>query len=225
MPGRGPRRRCSCHDAGAARSPRSIADVRQLPLPGPAVPLPGGAGRGAEAEGDQLHPRRGLPGRRDEARPDRPGGRGHAVGLPDAARAGLRQGDEQPGRDQGPRRPGDRHRLRGRRGGGRRGRRRDLRARTCRSTCSRWWRWCRCSCWPTTSPCCAAATWTSRATWPRASRSSDVVAPRPPARSQGRRSQPARRCARRTSRGTYSVRKSPQQTHTLPRRAYRPLLW
>ena len=31
--------------------------------------------------------------------------------------AGLRQGDEQPGRDQGPRRPGHRHRLRGRRGG------------------------------------------------------------------------------------------------------------
>ncbi len=48
------------------------------------------------------------------------------------------------------------------------GRRRDLRAARCRSICSRWWRWCRCNCWPITSPCCAAATWTSRAIWPRA---------------------------------------------------------
>ena len=33
------------------------------------------------------------------------------------ARRRLRQGDEQPGGDQGPRRPGHRHRQRGRRGG------------------------------------------------------------------------------------------------------------
>ena len=32
---------------------------------------------------------------------------------------------------------------------------------------------CRCSCWPTTSRCVAAPMWTSRATWPRASRSSN----------------------------------------------------
>ena len=52
--------------------------------------------------------------------------------------AGVRQGDEQPGRDQGPRRPGHRHRQRRRRGGRPTvGRRRDLRAATCRSTCSR----------------------------------------------------------------------------------------
>ena len=37
-----------------------------------------------------------------------------------------------------------------------------------RSTSSRWSRLSRCNCWPTTSPCCAAATWTNRATWPRA---------------------------------------------------------
>ena len=58
--------------------------------------------------------------------------------------------------------------MRGRRGGGRPGRRRDLRARRAGLSCSRWWRWCRCNCWPIMRHCCAAATWTSRATWPRA---------------------------------------------------------
>ena len=38
------------------------------------------------------------------------------------------------------------------------------------SCCCRSWRSCRCSCWRITSPCAAAAMWTSRATWPRASR-------------------------------------------------------
>ena len=52
---------------------REIRRLQQLPLPGPAVQLPHGLGRGAEAQGNQLHPRRGLSGRRDEARPDRPG--------------------------------------------------------------------------------------------------------------------------------------------------------
>ncbi len=32
------------------------------------------------------------------------------------------------------------------------------------------WKSCRCNCWRTTSRCAAAAMWTSRATWPRASR-------------------------------------------------------
>ena len=40
--------------------------------------------------------------------------------------------------------------------------------RTCRIICNRWWRRCRCNCWPTTSRCCAAATWTSRGIWRRA---------------------------------------------------------
>ena len=43
----------------------------QRPLPGPRPPLPGRAGRGLEAQGDQLPPRRGLSHGRDEARPDR----------------------------------------------------------------------------------------------------------------------------------------------------------
>ena len=33
---------------------------------------------------------------------------------------------------------------------------------------ARSWRSCRCNCWRITSPCAAAATWISRATWPRA---------------------------------------------------------
>ena len=40
--------------------------------------FPDGAGRRAEAQGNQLHPRRRLSGRRDEARPDRAGRRAHA---------------------------------------------------------------------------------------------------------------------------------------------------
>src|SRR6185312_2707473 len=34
--------------------------------------------------------------------------------------------------------------------------------------CSRCWQSSRCNCWPTTSQSPAVATWTSRATWPRA---------------------------------------------------------
>ena len=89
---------------------REVLPLQQLPLPGPAVQLSHGAGRGAEAQGNQLHPRRGLSGRRDEARPDRPGRRAHAQRVPHPAGLRLRQGDVEPGRDQSPRRPGDRHR-------------------------------------------------------------------------------------------------------------------
>ena len=35
-----------------------------------------------------------------------------------------------------------------------------------RSCCRLFWRSCRCNCWPTTLPCAAAATSTSRGTWP-----------------------------------------------------------
>src|SRR5208283_2082432 len=50
---------------------------------------------------------------------------------------------------------------------------RSFMCRTCRNGCSRSWSRCRCSCWPIMSPCSAAATWTSRGTWPRASRWSE----------------------------------------------------
>ena len=58
--------------------------------------------------------------------------------------------------------------VRGRHARGRPGRRRDRSARTSKISCSRSSRSFRCNCWPITSPCCAAATSTSRATWPRA---------------------------------------------------------
>ena len=51
---------------------------------------------------------------------------------------------------------------------GRPGRRRDRGPRRRPSSCSRSSRSFRCSCWPITSPCAAAATSTSRGTWPRA---------------------------------------------------------
>ena len=91
-------------------SPPSTAHCTQLPLPRPAIQFSHGAGRGAEAQGNQLHPRRGLSGRRNEARPDRAGRRAHAQRGADSARLRVRQGDVEPRRDQSPRRAGDRGR-------------------------------------------------------------------------------------------------------------------
>ena len=75
-----------------ARAERAIeemaeryCDATRLPLPGPRHQLPDRARRRAEAQGDLLHPRRGLPRRRDEARPDRADRRGHAGGGDRAA--------------------------------------------------------------------------------------------------------------------------------------------
>ena len=59
-----PRRGDPRHRPGAGRGPRRA-------LPRPRQPLSPGPGRRAQAEGDQLHPRRGLCRRRDEARPHR----------------------------------------------------------------------------------------------------------------------------------------------------------
>ena len=76
---------------GAGDQRRSSPDCRQvlprqqLPLPGPAVQFPHGPGRCLEAEGNQLHPRRRLSGRRDETRPDRPGRRTDAQRVHHAA--------------------------------------------------------------------------------------------------------------------------------------------
>ncbi len=77
----------------ARRIAAKYAELQQLPLPGPAVQLPHGARGRAQAQGNQLHPRRGLPGGRDEARPDRPGRRANAQRLHRAPRRRLRQGD------------------------------------------------------------------------------------------------------------------------------------
>ena len=60
----------------------------ELPLPGPRDQLPARARGRAQAEGALLHPRRGLPGRRDEARAHRADRRRHAGGR--AGPAGRR---------------------------------------------------------------------------------------------------------------------------------------
>ena len=60
---------------GAAASPRNTATATNFLYLGRQYNFPDGPGRGAEAQGNQLHPRRGLPGRRNEARADRPGRR------------------------------------------------------------------------------------------------------------------------------------------------------
>jgi hypothetical protein len=66
------------HRAGAAapetrsrRSPPLLQARTRLPVSRARHQLPDRARGRAEAQGDLLHPRRGLPGRRDEARPDR----------------------------------------------------------------------------------------------------------------------------------------------------------
>ncbi len=59
------------------RRPRDrpkIRPLRDLSLSRPAVQFPHGPGRRLEAQGNQLHPRRRLSGRRDEAWADRAGG-------------------------------------------------------------------------------------------------------------------------------------------------------
>ena len=50
----------------------------KFPLFRPRVPVPGGARGGAQAQGSELHPRRGIPGGRNETRPDRSHRREHA---------------------------------------------------------------------------------------------------------------------------------------------------
>ena len=109
-----------------------------------------------QAQGDRLHPDRGLRRRRDEARAHRPARQRLAGGRRGQRQPGLRQGRHQHRGGAGPRRRRDR--------GGHRRQRGD-RARSpppccaCRAA-TRWWPpwWpsCRCSCWPTTSPACAA---------------------------------------------------------------------
>ena len=99
-------------DGGRGRLRRAAL----LPLPGPPRGRPGVLRGRAQAQGDQLHPHRGLPGGRDEARPDRPARRGLARRRGRHRRPRVRQGRlEHPG---GPRPRGARDRRgdRGQRG-------------------------------------------------------------------------------------------------------------
>ena len=68
------RQTLQCHDDVKAHR-RQISPCQQHALPGPAIPLSGGPGRRSQAQGNQLHSRRGLSGRRDETWPDRAGRR------------------------------------------------------------------------------------------------------------------------------------------------------
>ena len=155
----------------------ALPQPHRLPLSRPRHQLSDRARGRAQAEGNLLHPRRGLPGRRDEARPDRAHRRADAgrrriaphdhvfekmIGNMQEvkARGGsvialTTRGDDKLAVDP---RPAQRRRHRGAA---------DARA----ADADRRW-CCRCSCSPTTSPSAAAATSISRGTWRRASRSS-----------------------------------------------------
>ena len=119
--GAGPERPAGPDRVGAGASPRDRDAGRQVP-PGPEHPLsrpggqlPGGPRRRAQAQGDLLHPRRGLSRRRDEARPDRADRREHAGGVRRAEGRGLLQDRLQRGRGEGAEGSGHRHRHRRRR--------------------------------------------------------------------------------------------------------------
>ena len=103
-------------------------DKPVLPLPRPPH-RPAGRARGrAQAEGDLLHPDRGLLGRRDEARADRAARRGDAGRLRRDRLTRLRQGRLQHPGGAGARRARDRDRDRRQRGHPAPRRRRHLRA-------------------------------------------------------------------------------------------------
>jgi glucosamine--fructose-6-phosphate aminotransferase (isomerizing) len=69
--------------------------ARERAVPGPRAALPDRAGRRAQAQGDQLHPRRGLPGRRAQARPAGAGDRPDAGGDRGAERRAAGKAQEQ----------------------------------------------------------------------------------------------------------------------------------
>ena len=164
--GRDPRRR-----AGDRRDRAPVRRGGQHVLHRPGRRLAGGAGGRAEAQGDLLRARRGLPGRRAEARPARADPARHAEHGDRPVRRTDRQEHLHHRADQGTRRPG--HRADERRHPRRAGRRDDqgaagragARSRSCSTS--------RCRYSPTTPRGSSAGTSTSPATWPRASRSSN----------------------------------------------------
>src|SRR2546429_215372 len=78
--------------AKAAGARRALCGRPQRPLSGPGRQFPGGARGRAQAQGDLLHPCRGLPGRRDEARTHRLDRREHAGCVPGAQGSRLPEG-------------------------------------------------------------------------------------------------------------------------------------
>ena len=86
----------------------------ERPVPGPRLQLPGRARRRAQAQGDLLHPRRGLPRGGDEARPHRADRRADAGRVRRAARRGAREDRVEHRGGAGARRPDHRRHHRGR---------------------------------------------------------------------------------------------------------------
>jgi glucosamine--fructose-6-phosphate aminotransferase (isomerizing) len=110
------------HGERARARPRS-QDRLDRAFHRPARRLSRGPGRRAQAQGTRLHARGGLRGGRAQARPDRADRPGHAGGLHRAVAGRTRchagQGRLQHPGGPGPRRPDDRDRRGGRRGGSR----------------------------------------------------------------------------------------------------------
>ena len=103
---------------GRRRDARPRPPLRQLArvhVRRPRCDLPGRARGRAQAQGDQLRPRRGLRGRRAQARPDLAARRRVPARRGGDPLVGLRQADQQRHGGPGPRRPGHRRGDRGRR--------------------------------------------------------------------------------------------------------------
>ena len=131
-----------------------VAKRPRRAVPGPRQLLPDRAGGRAEAEGDQLHPRRGLRRRRDEARPDRPDRQQRAGHRHRPLRPAVREDGVEFAGGGGPRRPGDRVQRR-RRSGEAAGHRHADRW-CCRRSIPSWRRSSTpspCRCWPIRSRC------------------------------------------------------------------------
>ncbi len=153
---------------------RALSHPCRFPLPRARHPLSDRARGGAQAQGNLLHPCRGLSGRGDEARPHCPHRRTDADRRAGHERSRLREDVEQHPGGQGARRHRHRHRDR----------RRPHALNACSTPAAtrsspflprrRSWRrsspWCRCSSSRITSRCAAAATSINRGTWRSRSR-------------------------------------------------------
>src|SRR5207247_527331 len=90
--------------AGRGRCRGDVPDAHRFPVPRPRHQLPDRARGRAETERDLLHPRRGVSGRRDEARADRAHRRAHAGRRAGAERPRVRENGRQHAGGEGARR-------------------------------------------------------------------------------------------------------------------------
>ena len=153
---------------------RAPLPLHRFPVPGTGRSLPDRAGGRAEAEGDLVHPRGGLSGRRNEARAERAdrreaagGGAGHARSrsreshvLYEKTLSNIQEVKAREGIVLAIATEGDQQVIKTA----------DytIELPVTSELLTRSWRWCRCNCWRTTSRCAADAMWISRAIWRRA---------------------------------------------------------